>query len=145
MSASQSPLPTTSEDDIPRTIIYDPTDPFWNDTEDDDDDMDYMPAPGDSQDEDDEDADLSFHGGYHALPINKDMRYSSLPSFIDAAENLSGVEIEVEFTDDNEIEGQYEEGGEGNEEEGEGQASSSGNPNPRPIYSALLSISYTTH
>jgi DDB1- and CUL4-associated factor 11 len=62
MSASQSPSHLTSEDEEPRTVIYDPTDPFWHDTEDDDDDMDYEPAPGESQDEDDEDGDINFHG-----------------------------------------------------------------------------------
>lgn len=62
MSASQSPANFASEDNDPRTIVYDPTDPFWHDTEDDDDDMDYMPAGGESQDDDDDDGDLHFHG-----------------------------------------------------------------------------------
>jgi WD repeat-containing protein 23 len=61
MSASQSPDNLAGEDNDPRTIVYDPTDPFWHDTEEDDDDMDYMPAPGESQDEDD-DGELYFHG-----------------------------------------------------------------------------------
>lgn len=62
MSASQSPNNLTSDGDDSRPIPYDPTDPFWHDTEDDDDDMDYVPAPEDSQDEDDENGDIDFHG-----------------------------------------------------------------------------------
>lgn len=65
MSASRSPQDVPSETDDPRTVAYDPNDPFWHDTEDDDDDIDYVPAPGGSEDEDEEgdSADLTFHGG----------------------------------------------------------------------------------
>ncbi|KAF2643397.1 WD40 repeat-like protein [Massarina eburnea CBS 473.64] len=76
MSSSRSPQDILSEEDDPRTVVYDPTDPFWDDTEDDNDDMDYVPAPGDSEDEG-HSADASFH---------------------DAAEHLGGVEIEVAIT-----------------------------------------------
>lgn len=62
MSSSRSPQDILSEDDDPRTIVYDPNDPFWHDTEDDNDDMDYVPAPGDSEDDDDDDGELNFHG-----------------------------------------------------------------------------------
>jgi DDB1- and CUL4-associated factor 11 len=58
MNDPRVPHEPLSEDDDPRTVFYDPTDPFWHDTEDDNDDMDYVPAPGDS--EDDEEA--NFHG-----------------------------------------------------------------------------------
>jgi WD repeat-containing protein 23 len=63
MSSSQVPTSPPSDGGEPRTIVYDPTDPFWRDTEDDDDDMDYQPARGGSEDEDGE-GELSFHGRY---------------------------------------------------------------------------------
>ncbi|KAF2192465.1 WD40 repeat-like protein, partial [Zopfia rhizophila CBS 207.26] len=107
MSASQPPNNFTIEDDEPHAVVYDPTDPFWHDDdEDDDDDMDYFPAPGDSQDEDDDDGDINFH---------------------DAAENLGGVEIEVEFT---ETEDQDDENDENEDEQDERDPI---NPR-RPIY-----------
>lgn len=62
MSASQSPGYIPSEEDDPRTIVYDPSDPFWHDTEDDNDDMEYVPAPGDSEDNEDDEDELDFHG-----------------------------------------------------------------------------------
>ena len=61
MSGSQQPFVPVSDDDEPSTVVYDPTDQFWQDTDNDDDDMDYVPAIGDSQDEED-DTDLFFHG-----------------------------------------------------------------------------------
>ncbi|CAI6335623.1 unnamed protein product [Periconia digitata] len=107
MSASRSPQDIPSEEDDPRTIVYDPTDPFWRDTDDDDDDdMDYVPATGGSEDEEGDSADLSFH---------------------DAAENLSGVEIEVEVTEDDDED--ESEDSDDSEEGGVGGA----NPG-RPIY-----------
>jgi WD repeat-containing protein 23 len=66
MSASQSP---TSEQNDPRTISYDPTDPFWRDTdEDDDDDMNsaFEYAPGEEEEEEDEEeGEYYFHGPFH--------------------------------------------------------------------------------
>lgn len=61
MSASGPSNYIPSEEDDPRTIVYDPNDPFWHDS-DDNDDMDYVPAPGDSDDGEDEDDELNFHG-----------------------------------------------------------------------------------
>ena len=61
MSSSQIPTSPPGDDDLPRTIVYDPRDPFWQDTDDDDDDIDYVPAEGGS-DEDGEEGDVSFHG-----------------------------------------------------------------------------------
>ena len=62
MSSSRSPQDVPGEEDDPRTIVYDPTDPFWQDTEDDNDDMDYFPARGGSQEEEGGDTDVQFHG-----------------------------------------------------------------------------------
>ncbi|KAF2254724.1 WD40 repeat-like protein [Trematosphaeria pertusa] len=104
MSASQSPGYIPSEEDDPRTIVYDPSDPFWHDTEDDNDDMEYVPAPGDSEDNEDDEDELDFH---------------------DAAEDLSGVEIAVEITEGDDDEDEDED-----DEEDEGEAS---RPR-RPIY-----------
>ncbi|PSN70259.1 WD40 repeat-like protein [Corynespora cassiicola Philippines] len=94
MSASQTPGNLPDEEEDPRTIVYDPADPFWHDTEEDDDDIDYQPAPGDDEDEDEDEDELHFH---------------------DAAENLSGAEIMLEIT---------EEGDENEDGEGEGGAAS---------------------
>ncbi|KAF2109171.1 WD40-repeat-containing domain protein [Lophiotrema nucula] len=102
MSASQSPANITSEEEDPRTIVYDPTDPFWQDDEDDDDDIDYHPALGEDDEDEEGDDDLNFH---------------------DAAENLSGVEFTVEVTtetDDNDNEDEIED--EEDEEEDSGTA-----------------------
>lgn len=67
MSDPRVPENAVSEDDGPRTIVYDPTDPFWQDTEEDDDDMEYMPAPGDSdeEEEEDDDGEIDFHGTFY--------------------------------------------------------------------------------
>lgn len=62
MSSSQDPRDTPSEQDDRRTVVYDPTDPFWQDTEDDNDDMDYFPAEGGSGGDGSEDIDAQFHG-----------------------------------------------------------------------------------
>lgn len=63
MSAARVPTSPPREVDDPRTIAYDPNDPFWRDTEDDDDDMDYEPAVGgESEVDEDGDGDVSFHG-----------------------------------------------------------------------------------
>jgi WD repeat-containing protein 23 len=61
MSSSNAPTSPPADEEIPRTIVYDPNDPFWRDTEDDDDDMDFMPAEEGGSDEE---GDLSFHGMY---------------------------------------------------------------------------------
>jgi WD repeat-containing protein 23 len=61
MSAPGSSQDIQGEEDDPRTIFYDPNDPFWQDTEDDHDDMEYVPAPGDSEEEEDG---LNFHGAH---------------------------------------------------------------------------------
>ena len=66
MSSSQAPTSPPNDEEIPRTIVYDPNDPFWRDTEDDDDDMDFVPAEGGSDDMEDDEGDLSFHGTYEA-------------------------------------------------------------------------------
>lgn len=62
MSSSQDPRDTPSEQDDPQTIAYDPTDPFWQDTEDDNDDMDYLPAEEGSGEDESEGIDAHFHG-----------------------------------------------------------------------------------
>ncbi|KAF1966949.1 WD40 repeat-like protein [Bimuria novae-zelandiae CBS 107.79] len=115
MSSSRSPQDVPSEGDDPRTAAYEPTDPFWQDAEDDNDDMDYFPAPsGDSHDEEDGDADIQFH---------------------DAASNLGGFEIEFEITE-TEDGGQDESDGDEDEDEeeaGEGQGAGASNA-ARPLY-----------
>jgi WD repeat-containing protein 23 len=70
MSSSQVPTSPPSEGGDAPTIVYDPNDPFWRDTEDDDDDMDYVPARGGSEEDEDEEADLSFHGRHTFLPMD---------------------------------------------------------------------------
>jgi WD repeat-containing protein 23 len=62
MSSSHAPTSPPSEGGEPGAIVYDPTDPFWRDTEDDDDDMDYHPAVGGSEGDEDEEGTISFHG-----------------------------------------------------------------------------------
>jgi WD repeat-containing protein 23 len=62
MSSSHAPTSPPTDEDIPRTIIYDPNDPFWRDTEDDDDDTNYVPAEEGSDEGEDEEGELSFHG-----------------------------------------------------------------------------------
>ncbi|KAF2264347.1 WD40 repeat-like protein [Lojkania enalia] len=111
MADPRSPESFTSEDDDPRTIVYDPMDPFWQE-DDDDDDMDYLPAQGDIGDDEDEygDEDLNFY---------------------DAAEHLRGVEIALELTEDN--------GDEGEGEDDDGNGGSQPDPDEtanirRPIY-----------
>ena len=64
MSASQVPTSPPSELDNARTIVYDPNDPFWRDTEDDDDDMDFVPAEEGHDDDEEGEGDSSFHGIY---------------------------------------------------------------------------------
>jgi WD repeat-containing protein 23 len=64
MSSSQVPTSPPSDSGDPSTILYDPNDPFWRDTEDDDDDMDYQPAEDGSDEDEDAEGDLSFHGRY---------------------------------------------------------------------------------
>jgi hypothetical protein len=62
MSSSQAPTSPPNERGDPQTVVYDPNDPFWRDTDDDDDDMDYQPAEGGSEEDEDGEGDLSFHG-----------------------------------------------------------------------------------
>lgn len=76
MSSSHAPTSPPSEPDNSRTIVYDPNDPFWRDTEDDDDDMDYMPAEEGNSHGEDEEGDTSFHGTFSA-------RTSSLAAITD--------------------------------------------------------------
>jgi WD repeat-containing protein 23 len=66
MSSSNAPTSPPADEEIPRTIVYDPNDPFWRDTEDDDDDdMDFDDAEENNSDETgDEEGELSFHGMY---------------------------------------------------------------------------------
>ncbi|RMZ72138.1 wd repeat [Pyrenophora seminiperda CCB06] len=62
MSSSQVPTSPPTDEDAARTIVYDPNDPFWRDTdEDDDDDMDFVPAETGSEDAEDGEGELSFH------------------------------------------------------------------------------------
>ncbi|OAL56614.1 WD40 repeat-like protein [Pyrenochaeta sp. DS3sAY3a] len=119
MSSSINPTGPPSDNDQPRTIVYDPSDPFWHDTEDDDDDMDFVPAEGGSDPDEDDEGDISFH---------------------DAAERLSalsGVEISFEYADDNDEDedededGEEEEEDEHEEEEGEGADAAHAQ---RPVY-----------
>jgi WD repeat-containing protein 23 len=64
MTSSHAPTSPPTEEDPARTIAYDPSDPFWRDTEDDDDDMDFVPAEEGTDDNEEGEADLSFHGIY---------------------------------------------------------------------------------
>jgi hypothetical protein len=64
MSSSHAPTSPPTEEDTARTIVYDPSDPFWRDTEDDDDDMDFVPARESTDDNEEGEGDLSFHGTY---------------------------------------------------------------------------------
>jgi hypothetical protein len=65
MSFPNAPTSPLADEEIPRTIVYDPDDPFWRDTEDDDDDMDFVPAEeGGSDGAEYEEGDLAFHGMY---------------------------------------------------------------------------------
>ncbi|KAL6712471.1 hypothetical protein ACN47E_000348 [Coniothyrium glycines] len=101
MSTSRDPTDPPYDDELPRTIVYDPNDPFWRDTEDDDDDMDYVPARDRSETDDDDEGDISFHDAAERLS------------------NLSGVEIAFDYTDDNdedEDEDEDEEDDDGEEE-----------------------------
>ncbi|KAF2709451.1 WD40 repeat-like protein [Pleomassaria siparia CBS 279.74] len=71
MSDPRSPETHIAEESDPRAIVYDPADPFWQDTEDEDDDTEYMPALGDS--EDDEEGNLSYHDAAESLGIPLDV------------------------------------------------------------------------
>jgi hypothetical protein len=71
MSAPEVPTSPPSEGGDPRTIVYDPNDPFWRDTDDDDDDMDYLPAATGSEEDEDGEVDLSFHGAYEISNIDQ--------------------------------------------------------------------------
>jgi WD repeat-containing protein 23 len=142
MSSSQVPTSPPSEGGDPRTIVYDPNDPFWRDTEDDDDDMDYLPARGGSEEDGSEEADLSFHGR-HIVFDNGSFIDSN--QFTDAAErlsHLSGVEIAFEYTDDNDEDededddedGEDEENDDEDDEENEEGEASTADGAPRPVY-----------
>jgi len=71
MSSSQAPTSPPNESGDPQTIVYDPNDPFWRDTDDDDDDMDYQPAEGGSGEDEDEEGDLSFHGTLKFIALDQ--------------------------------------------------------------------------
>ena len=64
MSSLHTPTSPPSDADDARTVTYDPSDPFWRETEteDGDDDMEYIPASQGSEEEGDDDLDISFHG-----------------------------------------------------------------------------------
>lgn len=65
MSSSHAPTSPPSDADDARTVTYDPSDPFWRETEteeDDDDDMEYNPTSQGSEEEGDDDLEISFHG-----------------------------------------------------------------------------------
>jgi WD repeat-containing protein 23 len=61
MSSSHPPTSPPSEDTNATAVVYDPSDPFWRDT-DDDDDMDFEIAEEGSEETADEGESLSFHG-----------------------------------------------------------------------------------
>jgi WD repeat-containing protein 23 len=64
MSSSNVPTSPPADEEVPRTIVYDPNDPFLRDTEDDD-DMDFDDAEENNSNEaEDEEGELSFHGMY---------------------------------------------------------------------------------
>ncbi|KAE8835508.1 hypothetical protein HRS9122_07778 [Pyrenophora teres f. teres] len=110
MSSSQVPTSPPNDEDSARTIVYDPNDPFWRDTDDDDDDddMDFVPAETGSENADDGEGELSFH---------------------DAAErlgNLNGVEIAFEYTDEDEEEEDEDGEDEDDEDEDEGEDTEGG-------------------
>jgi len=70
MSSSHAPTSPPSEGDDARTVTYDPSDPFWRETEteeDDDDDMEFIPASQGSDGEGDDDVEISFHGTQQSL------------------------------------------------------------------------------
>lgn len=72
MSSSHAPTSPPSEGDDARTVTFDPSDPFWRDTEteeDGDDDMEYVPASQGS-DEEGEDLEISFHGIQYSCQSN---------------------------------------------------------------------------
>ncbi|KAF1838815.1 WD40 repeat-like protein [Decorospora gaudefroyi] len=97
MSSSHALTSPPTDEETPRTIAYDPNDPFWRDAEDDDDDMDFVPA-----EESSEEGDSSFHDAAERLS------------------NLSGVEIAFEYTDENdEDEDEDDDDDENNAEEAE--------------------------
>lgn len=127
MSARRPSDEMPSEEDNPRTIYYDLNSPFWQDTEDDHGDIDYAPAPGDSE----EDDGLNFQGEWVLFALLLVVQSCSVTdSLTDAAESLSGVEIELEIEDGDEDE---DEDGEDGEDAGEASA-------PRlPIASMVLS------
>jgi WD repeat-containing protein 23 len=93
---------STNEADDPRVPDNERSDPELSDDDEDDDDMTYIPAPesGDDMDEDDDE-----DGSYH-----------------DAPEDFSGVEIEVEYTEEGDQENEDDE-----DEESAGVAG-------RPVY-----------
>jgi WD repeat-containing protein 23 len=70
MSSSHAPTSPPTEGDTARTIVYDPSDPFWRDTEDDDDDMDFVPAEEGTDDNEEGEGDLSFHGIHSSITPN---------------------------------------------------------------------------
>ncbi|KAL1642844.1 hypothetical protein SLS61_009550 [Didymella pomorum] len=124
MSSSHAPTSPPSDADDARTVTYDPSDPFWRETEteeDDDDDMEYNPASQGSEEEGDDDLEISFH---------------------DAAEhlsNLSGVELVFESTNDEDEDEDDDDGEEDEDEDGEGEEEEEeeeeeGETAPRPVY-----------
>jgi WD repeat-containing protein 23 len=70
MSSSHDPTSPPTDGDTARTIVYDPSDPFWRDTEDDDDDMDFVPAEEGTDDNEEGEGDLSFHGIHSSITPN---------------------------------------------------------------------------
>ncbi|KAF1913824.1 WD40-repeat-containing domain protein, partial [Ampelomyces quisqualis] len=129
MSSSQAPVSPPSEGGDPQAVAYDPTDPFWQDTEEDDDDMDYQPAEGGSEEDEDGEGDLSFQDAAERLS------------------NLSGVEIAFEYTNENEEDEEDEEDEDDDEDddededeegdeiaEGDEDAATTADGTPRPVY-----------
>ncbi|KAH8710181.1 WD40-repeat-containing domain protein [Phaeosphaeriaceae sp. PMI808] len=112
MNSSEAPTSPPDEGGDARTIVYDPNDPFWRDTDEDDDDTDYQPAEGGSEDDEDEEGDLSFHDAAERLS------------------NLGGVEVAFEYVDDDDEETEENEDEEDEDEDG----GPSVNLHTRPVY-----------
>lgn len=109
MSSSHAPTSPPTEEDTARTIVYDPNDPFWRDTEDDDDDMDFVPAEEGTDDNEDGEGDLSFHGILICFVWLMNYLLTLSQDAAERLSNLSGVEIAFEYTDDNDEDDDEEE------------------------------------
>lgn len=117
-----------NETDDPRVPDNERGDPEWSEDDEDDDDMNYIPAPEESGDDIDEDDDDD--GSYHGMRISH-LQVELLARLLicldlDAPEDFSGVEIEVEFT-----EGEDQD----DEDDEDGDAAADIGDTNRPVYS----------